>query len=119
MVDALGYDRLHGRGHLNRGEGAGETVGPRRSDERLRLYERSNALLEKERVTCCPFRQQALQRLKRDIVSQQGVEHVLRAVRLEWANSYLGVIALGLPLVPVLGAVVHEQQHPGRGQALD
>ena len=94
-------------------------VGTRRSDKRFRLYQRSDALLEKERVACGPFGQEPFQRQKRRVVTQQGVEQVLSAVGFERTNSYLGVVGLRMPVVLIIGPIAHKQQNAGQGQALN
>ena len=61
-IDARGEDGLHGRGHLDRLELAGQPIGPALADERVGLDESPDDLFEEERVAVAPLDQELAQR---------------------------------------------------------
>ena len=73
-IDTRGDHRLHGRRHLNGRERAGKTITAGHTHQRSHLDECSDAFFEEKRVAARALRQQLLQRLKRDLISQKRLE---------------------------------------------
>ena len=62
--------------------------------------------------SCCERRQTG-------VVPQEGVQEFVGAHRWQRVEPELGVVGLAAPAVLILGAIVDQQQQPGRRQALD
>ena len=83
------------------------------------VHEAPHALLEEERVALGPREEEALQGLEAGVAPEQGLQQRGRILRRERVQPELAVVGLPAPAVPVLRAVVDEEQEPGRRQALD
>jgi len=83
-----------------------------------RLDQRADALLDEERVALGPLDHEPLERGERRVAPEQGVEQGLGALEGQGIDLELPVVGLAPPAVAVLRAVVHEEEHAGRGQAL-
>ena len=63
--------------------------------------------------------EELLERRVAGIVAEEGIEQLPGALGRERVQPHLTVVDLAAPSVPVLGAIVHEQQQARRGQAVD
>jgi len=84
--------------------------------ERLCLHQRSDGLLQKERVAALD--ELLLERRQSDIVTEESIEQIPGAVCRERVQPHLRVAHLAAPVVLVLGAIGREQQQARRTQAL-
>ena len=92
---------------------------PRSPDEHPVVHEAPHALLEEERVALGPREEEPFQGLEAGVAPEQGLQQRGRILRRERVQPELAVVGLPAPAVPVLRAVVDEEQEPGRRQALD
>ena len=98
----------------------GQTIGAALPGERPGLDQRPDALLEEERVALGPLDQQSLERAPAPASSPRSALRSSPALSGGSASSRSWrVVGLAAPAVLVLGPVVHQQQDPGRRQALD
>jgi hypothetical protein len=111
--------RLHRGGHLNRREGLRQPIGARRPDQHLRFHQSTHTFLQEEWVALRARDQERRQRRHAGIGAEQRLEDCCRAGRRQWVEPQLRIVGLTPPAVPVLGAVVDQQQQAGCGQALD
>ena len=118
-VDPSGQDRLDRRRDLNARERVGEAIGAALPGQHLRLDQRADALLQEERVPLGALDQEVLERPKGGVRAQERVQQGLGALGRQGVEPELRVVGLAAPAMRVLGAVVHEEEHPGRRQALD
>jgi hypothetical protein len=118
-VDPSGQDRLDRRRDLDAWQGEGEAVGAALSSQRPRLDQRADALFQEERVPFGALDQDVLERPKRGVRAQERAQQGLGAVGRQGIEPELRIVRLAAPAVRVLGAIVHEEEHPGRRQALD
>jgi hypothetical protein len=118
-VDARGQHRLHRRRHLDRRQGSRQPVGAALPDQRPGLDERPDALLQEERIALCSLDQHALERIESDVGPDQRAEELSGVIVRQGIEPELRVVGAAAPLVRILRPVVHEEQHPGRRQALD
>ena len=96
-----------------------EAIGAALPGQHPRLDERADALLQEERVPLGALDQEALERPEGRVRAREPVQQGLGALGRQGVEPELGVVGLAAPAMRVLGAVVHEQEHPGRRQALD
>ena len=96
-----------------------QPVGPPFPDQRLGFREGPHALLEEQRVALRPLDESALERVQARVGPEQARQQIVRALRRQRVDAELPVVGLAAPPVLVFGAVVGEQQQPGRRQALD
>ena len=101
------------------GSGRASRYAPRSPDERPGLDEGPHALLQEERVAFRPRDQHASQRLEAGVGPEQRAEELLGALRREGVQPELRVVGPASPAMRVLRPVVHEEEQPGRRQALD
>ena len=87
--------------------------------ERLCLDEAAHALLEEERIAGRAFDQQLLEWRQRRIVSEKCRQELLGALVRQRLDSHLFEVRRVTPRVPVLGAIVHQEQHARALQDLD
>jgi hypothetical protein len=110
---------LHRPRHVDGLRSLHELVGATVAEEHSVVHEAPHALLEEEGVTLGPCEEERLERLEAHIVSQEALQQLARLLGREGVEPELTVVGLPAPAVPVLGAVVDEQQEPGCRQALD
>ena len=118
-VDARRQDRLHRRRHVDGLRGLHEPVRAALAREHPVVHEAPHALLEEERVALGPREEEPLEGLEAGVAPEQGLQQRGRTLRRERVQPELAVVGLPAPAVPVLRAVVDEEQEPGRRQALD
>ena len=99
--------------------GRREPVGAALAGQRSRLHQGPHALLEEEGIRFRPLDQELLERAERRVSAEQRVEQLVGAFGRQGIDPELAVVGLAAPGVPVLGAIVDEEQEARRGQALD
>src|SRR5262249_36773010 len=107
-VDARRQQRVLGGGNLDRVDLSGQPIGARLSDQRLRLHQGPNGLLQESRITTPD--EQLLERDQPGIVSEQRIEQLLGALRRQPVQSNLTVEGLAAPGMLVFRPVAHDQQ---------
>ena len=118
-VDARRQDRLHRRRHVDGLRSLHEPIRAALAREHPVVHEAPHALLEEEGVALGPREEEPLQGLEAGVAPEQGLQQRGRILRRERVQPELAVVGLPAPVVPVLRAVVDEEQEPGRRQALD
>jgi hypothetical protein len=118
-VDARGQDGLHGGGNRQLLNGPGEPVGAALARQGRRLHQGPHTLLEKEGIGFRPLDQELLERVEGRVSAEERLEQLVRALRRQGIDPELAVVGLAAPGVPVLGAVIDEEQQARRGQAVD
>src|SRR5262252_2581862 len=115
-IDARGQDRMHRSGNLDGVNGLGKVVASALTHQLFRLHQRSDRLLEEERVSALD--EKLLQRRKPRFAAEQPIEEIACALGGQRVQSYSAVSRLAGPGMLVLGAVVHKQQQACGTQAL-
>jgi hypothetical protein len=118
-IDPCRQDCLHGGRHLDGLEFLRQPVCSRLADQRPRFHERSDTLLEKQRVTLGPLNQSPFERFETRVRPQQARQQVVRALRGEGIDAELSIVGLAPPAVLIFRAVVDQQQEPSGGEAFD
>jgi hypothetical protein len=118
-VNARGENGLHRGRHQRALHASREAIGAPLAAEDVGLREAPHAFLEKEGVPLGPLDEQRAQRRQRRVGPQQALQQGFGGLGRERVEPNLGVAALAAPGVPVFGAIVDEQQHGMRRQALD
>ena len=118
-VDARGEEGVHARRDLDGVDGAGRAIRPRLADEELRLGQTPHALLEEERVALRARDQEPFEVTELRIGPHERLEKFLGTLARQGVDTQLRVVGLTSPGLPVLGAVIHDQQQPRRSQAVD
>ena len=99
--------------------GLAEPIGSALPSEGPRFHQRPHALFEEEGIALSTFDQQPFEVFEAWPRPEQRCEQLPRARRRERIQPYLLVIGLAAPGVRVLRPVIHEEEQPGRRQALD
>jgi hypothetical protein len=118
-VDARRQHRLHRGRHLDGGQCLRQAIGAWRANQHARLDQGPHALLQEERIPLRALDQEPFQRYQTGIISQEDLEKFIGTCRRERVEPQLRVIGLVAPAVPILRAIVDQQEEAGRGQALD
>jgi len=108
---------VHGGRNLDRLDRLNKPIASPFSQQRLRLHEGPDALLQEERVAA--LAKELLEWSETGIVAEQRVQELPGALHGERVQSHLAVVRLSGPGVLILGPVVHQQQETGSRQALD
>ena len=117
-VDACRQHYLHRGRHLDRGYRLGQAAGTRRTDERPRLQQGADALLQEEGIAGGAGNQELLQRHQAGVLAQQRLQEHLGTGGWQGIEPQLGVEGFIAPAVLVLRPIVDEQEEVGRGQAV-
>ena len=101
------------------GSGLRQAIRPRLADQHPGLHQGAHALFQEEGIALGARNQELLERRQAGVIPQQGLQELVGAHRRQRVEPQLRVVGLAAPAVLVLGAVVHQEQEPGRRQALD
>ena len=118
-VDARGEDGLDGRRDLDGVHRPFEAIGSALAREGSGLDQRPHALLQEERVSLrAPDEEPADLRHPR-AATEEALQQLAGGPRRQRVEPDLLVVGFASPSVPVLRPIVHQQEQPGRGKALD
>jgi hypothetical protein len=118
-VDARRQHRLHRGGHLDGRQRLRQAIGAWHTDQYACLDQGINALLQEERIALRARNQEPLQRGQTGVLSQEVLKQCLSTCWRERVEPQLRIVGLAAPAVPVLGAIVDQQEEADRGQALN
>src|SRR6185295_17137619 len=118
-IDPRGEHGLHRRRHLDDRRGSTQPVGSALADQRTRLDQGADALLQEERIPLGTLNEKSSERLEARIAAEQRLEEFPGTLRWQWVQAKLRVVGLAAPAVFVLRSVVHEEHQPRRREALD
>ena len=117
-VDPGGEHGLNRRRDLDVLERLREPMRAAPAGEHVCLDERPHVLLEEERIAIRSLDEKALERIEARISPEEMVKELISACGRERIDPQLTVVGLPAPGMPVLRAVIHEQHHARRRQAL-
>ena len=117
-VDARGQDGLHGHRHLNTLQRLRQAIGARLTSQRAGLNERAHALFQEKGIAGRTRDQHRRERRQAGVVAQERLEDFGGTRRGQRVEAQVRGVRLAAPAMLILGAVVDQQQEPGRGQAL-
>ena len=97
----------------------GQAVGAARAGQHARVHQNAHALLQEQRIARARLEQPLPELAQIRRIAEQDREELFGAGRLERVDAQLRIMRPAAPAVPVVGSVVHEQQHATGGQAFD
>src|SRR5262249_48571269 len=84
------------------------------ANKNINLHQRTNALLQEERVPVGPSNQELLECPQTRVVPQQCLQQFISALRRQRIDAELSVVRFAAPTVLVLRPVVDQKQKPRR-----
>ncbi|MCY1266954.1 hypothetical protein D9M70_153800 [compost metagenome] len=105
--------------NMQRGRSLFDTVMAGFTEQRLFLGQSLDDLLQEKGIALGFFEDKMPERREAGVIAQQVAEQALRLGWTEGGEPQCGAIVLVPPRALILGAVVHEQQHPGLRHSLD
>src|SRR4029077_929105 len=118
-IDARGQNGLHCAGHVDRRQATRQLVGASWARQCARLDQRTDTLLDKERIALGALDQEALERVQAWVVPEEHIEQRFGTVPWQRVDPDLRVGGLAAPGMRILGPMADEQQETRTGEALD
>jgi hypothetical protein len=117
-VDASRQDGMDGAGDLDVRQWCRQSIRAPLPDQRVRLHQCADALLEEEGIALGALDQERLQ--SREVVgAKQRLQELVGARGRQRIDPNLRVVCLAAPAVLVLRTIVGEEQDAGGGQTLE